>query len=78
MGLFGNKNTKTLAVEGMNCGHCVMSVTKALEGVNGVKKAKVNLAKHEAIVTLDNDDVKTEDMIKAVEEAGFKASVKQQ
>lgn len=37
--------TKTLKIEGMMCNHCVMHVTKALEGVSGVAKADVNLKK---------------------------------
>ncbi len=76
MGLFGSKKTTALNVEGMTCGHCVMRVTKALEGMDGVKKAKVDLAKKEALVTLEGDDVQPDALVKAVEEAGFKASLK--
>lgn len=30
--------TKTLHIKGMTCNHCVMHVTKALEGVAGVER----------------------------------------
>ena len=33
--------TTVLRVGGMTCNHCVMAVTKALEGVPGVTGAKV-------------------------------------
>jgi copper ion binding protein len=73
MGIFGTKNTIHLKVEGMTCGHCVGRVTKALEGVEGVKSAKVNLEKKDAKVELKGDKVDEDLLIKAVEEAGYKA-----
>lgn len=73
MGIFGSKNKTTLKVEGMSCNHCVMRVTKALEAVEGVKIADVNLDKKEAEVTFKGDTVDTNVLIKAVEGAGFKA-----
>ena len=38
----------TIKVTGMRCGHCVGSVTKALEAIAGVSNVKVDLAKGEA------------------------------
>ncbi len=37
-----------IKVKGMNCQHCVMAVTKALSGIEGVKNVKVDLQKGEA------------------------------
>ena len=34
---------ETIKVEGMSCGHCEMRVKKAVEAVEGVQKAEVNL-----------------------------------
>ena len=76
MGLFGSKNKIELTVEGMTCGHCVMRVTKALEGIDGVKSAKVDLEKSEAEVTFKGDKLDSGTLIKAVEEAGYKAREK--
>lgn len=70
--LFGSKTTITLKVEGMSCKHCVASVQKALEAVDGVKKALVDLEGKSATVTA-KASVKREDLIAAVEDAGFKA-----
>jgi len=38
----------TVNIKGMSCNHCVMSVTEALNEIDGVKDIKVNLAKGEA------------------------------
>ncbi len=73
MGLFGSKNKTTLSVEGMTCGHCVMRVTKALEGLDGVKSAKVSLDKKEAEVVFKGDKIDTKVLVSAVEEAGYQA-----
>jgi copper chaperone len=57
-----------LKIEGMSCGHCKMSVEKALQAIAGVVSASVDLAKKEAIVvgTANRDE-----LVKAVEDAGF-------
>ena len=39
---------RTLKIKGMSCNHCVMAVTQALEGIDGVKDVKVDLDKGEA------------------------------
>jgi HAD ATPase, P-type, family IC len=65
-----NTMTKTLKIEGMMCNHCVMHVTKALEGVSGVEKADVNLKKKTAVVTLGTE-VDDAVLTAAVKEAGY-------
>lgn len=62
-----------LAVSGMTCGHCVQSVTKALEKVPGVEKAEVSREPGEAIVHGSAD---SQALIKAVVEEGYQAEVK--
>ncbi len=61
---------KTVKIKGMSCRHCVMAVTKALGGVEGVRGVKVDLEKGEATF----EEEKTVDMqtIKdVVGKAGF-------
>jgi copper chaperone len=41
----------TIKIKGMSCQHCVMAVTKALNGIEGVKEVRVDLAKGEATFT---------------------------
>jgi copper chaperone len=38
----------SIQIKGMSCNHCVMAVTKALSGIDGVGNIKVDLAKGEA------------------------------
>jgi copper chaperone len=39
---------KTIKIKGMSCEHCVMAVTKALSGIDGIKNVQVSLKKGEA------------------------------
>ncbi|MEW5934994.1 MAG: heavy metal-associated domain-containing protein, partial [Bacillota bacterium] len=66
--------TVTLAVRGMMCASCVAHVEKALRGVAGVADAEVNLASERATVRLTGD-VELEQLLKAVEEAGYEAEL---
>ncbi|MDR0732376.1 MAG: copper ion binding protein [Treponema sp.] len=61
----------TLKIEGMSCEHCVQHVKEALEGIGGVKSAKVSLKKNSADVKHD-ENVSLAAMEKAVDEAGYK------
>ncbi len=73
--MFGKvKCDVTLKVEGMSCSHCSGAVESALNGIEGVK-AEVNLKKGLAYINLSKD-VDTQTLIKAVEDAGYKASEK--
>lgn len=61
---------KTMKIEGMMCQHCVMHVTKALQGVDGVEKVTVQLKKKTAEVEFSRP-VADETLIAAVTEAGY-------
>lgn len=59
-----------LKVDEMSCSHCAATVTKAVEGVSGVEKADIDLAKGEVTVT-GNPDVAA--LIAAIDDAGYPA-----
>ncbi|OQB96114.1 MAG: Copper chaperone CopZ [Spirochaetes bacterium ADurb.Bin110] len=61
---------KLLKIEGMTCGHCVMHVQSALEGVPGVKSAKVDLLERQAIV--EGEQLDDQALRAAVSEAGYR------
>ena len=61
----------TLKVQGMSCDHCVMHVTQALEGLDGVKEANVSLDKGVAVVEYDDGKVDLVAMKEAVAETGY-------
>lgn len=61
----------TVNISGMTCGHCVETVTKALESLSGVKEATVNLEENNARISYDTDKVGLPEIEKAVTDAGF-------
>lgn len=61
---------KIISVEGMSCQHCVAAVKAALEGLEGVKSAKVDLKKKSATVKL-SENVADDVLKSAVTAAGF-------
>jgi copper chaperone len=65
---------ETIKVEGMSCGHCVMRVKKAIEGVEGVRKVDVDLQKKEAIVEYEEGKANLEKMKTAIKEAGYETN----
>lgn len=62
---------KNLKIEGMTCGHCVISVTKELSKLPGAKDVSVDLASQSAHLITD-DSVTNEQLAEAVDEAGYK------
>ena len=63
-----------LSIEGMTCASCVGRVEKALKKVQGVQQANVNLATEQAWIQADSS-VQADDLIKAVNRAGFDAKL---
>ena len=62
----------TLTIEGMSCGHCVMSVKKALTGVEGVTVE--NVAVGSATVAYDPALASPEKIVDAISDAGCEAA----
>ncbi|MFC6119200.1 copper chaperone CopZ [Macrococcoides bohemicum] len=59
-----------LKVEGMTCGHCKEAVEGAVNKLNGVKSAAVDL--EAANVTVDHEESVTVDAMKeAIEDQGY-------
>ena len=69
------ENTATLSIEGMTCASCVARVEKRLGRLDGVT-AQVNLATEKASVTYP-DAVSTDQLVAAVEAAGYAATLTQ-
>lgn len=66
----GNEMKKTLIVEGMSCGHCKAAVEKALNAVDGVDSAVVDLNSKTAEVNMSKD-LNPDVLSKAVTDAGY-------
>ena len=62
--------SSVLKVKGMSCQHCVISVTKALNQLDGIKNVQIDLPKGE--VRFDNTKSIASDRIqKAITDAGY-------
>ena len=62
-----------LSVGGMTCRHCPPMVEKALEGIDGVKAAQVNLSSGTAAIDYDPGQASVGDLAKAIRSAGYSA-----
>lgn len=67
---------KIFTVTGMTCASCSARVEKAVSKLAGVNQAAVNLLTNSMEVNYDETQLTSENIIKAVEDAGYGASVK--
>lgn len=63
----------TLAIEGMTCASCVKRIERALAAVPGVLTVHVNLATEQAVVESLYPAVLSENLVRAVHDAGYAA-----
>jgi mercuric ion binding protein len=63
----------TLAVEGMTCGLCPLTVTTAIEGVEGVLQVSVDYDAKRAIVRYDGTATTAQEIAEASTSAGYPA-----
>ncbi|HHY50979.1 MAG TPA: mercury resistance system periplasmic binding protein MerP [Alphaproteobacteria bacterium] len=68
--------TITLAVPGMTCAACPITVKKVLSKVEGVSQVDVSFDKREAVVTFDDAKTSVRKLTQATENAGYPSSVK--
>ena len=61
----------TLPIQGMTCASCISHVTRALEEVPGVDRVNVNLATEKATIEAKSQALKLDDLVDAVEDAGY-------
>ncbi len=67
----GTTRQLNLPIEGMTCASCVAHVEGALKDVPGVSSVNVNLTTEKANLELGNGDVSPQELVKAVDEAGY-------
>lgn len=65
--------TATLRVDGMTCEHCARTVRQALEGVVGVRSARVDLGQGRAVVEYDEAETAPRQLVGAVMDEGYSA-----
>jgi len=69
-----NDQTATFNVEQMTCATCPITVSKAMQRVDGVKEVNVDLDSKTATVTYDASITSTAEIGKASTDVGFPAS----
>lgn len=70
----GSKNQRVnLSLTGMHCASCANIIERTVKKVPGVQQANVNFAAEKALVTYDENSTNVQQLIAAVEKAGYKA-----
>jgi copper ion binding protein len=62
---------KNIQVEGMTCGHCVETVTQAVNSLNGVTQVSVDLDKKQVSVDFDESRTDADAVSSKITEVGF-------
>lgn len=65
------KETVQIKVSGMTCDHCKATVEKALQSIDGVSLAEVNLEDGTVKVTYDSLKVDIDHFTESIDEAGY-------
>ncbi len=65
----GTDDSRTYAVTGMTCAHCVASVREEISEVRGVREVDVDLESGRVVVT--GEDISDESLRAAIREAGY-------
>ena len=66
-----NMTQGTIKVEGMSCMHCQLRVKKAVEAVEGVQRADVNLQTKMVTVDYEEGKANIEKVKNAIRETGY-------
>ena len=62
-------------IQGMSCASCQAHVTKAVEKLEGTKNVNVSLLTNDMTVDIDENKVDSKEIIQAIENAGYGASI---
>jgi copper ion binding protein len=62
---------KDIQVEGMTCGHCVKTVTQAVNALDGISQVSVDLDKKQVSVDFDESRINSETISSKITEVGF-------
>ncbi len=74
---FAAQQSVTLAVPGMSCAACPITVKKALTRVDGVTRAEVDYDKRQAVVTYDDTKADVAKLTRATADAGYPSTFKE-
>ena len=63
-------------IEGMHCGSCAAGIKMVLDNTDGVLSASADWDSKSGEVEYDEEKIKLEDILKTIEELGYKATSK--
>lgn len=63
--------TTTLFVPDISCGHCKMSIEKAVGALEGIEKVEVNIEPRTVDLAWDDSVVDMDAIVAAIEEQGY-------
>lgn len=64
-------NTEVISVPEIHCGHCKNAIEGALQPLDGVQSASVDVPQATVAVTFDPDAVSREELVATIEEQGY-------
>jgi copper chaperone len=67
--------THVFQVEGMHCGSCALLIDDTLEDLPGVRSTQTTMKKGLSTVELDPSQSSPDDVIAAIEQLGYRASL---
>ncbi|MEV6235746.1 heavy metal-associated domain-containing protein [Lentzea sp. NPDC051838] len=67
--------THVFEVSGMHCGSCALLIDDALEDLPGVLSTQTTVKQGRATVELDASQSTPDDVVRTIEELGYKASL---
>ncbi len=70
-----SENSVQLDIEGMTCASCVNTIENYVGNLEGVKSVSVNLTTEKAFIEFDPNVIGVRDLIEAVSDVGYKASL---
>jgi len=72
----GKTERATFAIEGMSCTSCSKGIKAMLKRTPGVISAEVSFERKEAVVEFNPSETSREKIVEAINDMGYKASVK--
>jgi copper chaperone len=67
--------TRELTAPAMSCGHCKMTIEKAVKGLEGIAKVNADPATKKVTVEFDESSTTIDDIKHAIEDAGYATEI---
>jgi len=65
---------QVIKVMGMSCDHCIQTITKAVEEINGIAMVQVDLEKKQVTVEFEENQTDLKTISAKIIEAGFEVA----